>query len=253
MTPLFKSHYSIGKSILTLEKSEKSVQNGPDSIIDIAKTGELKEIFLVDDCMAGFLEAYKNCQEAKLNLRFGVRLTICENMDKKDEESLSSEHRLIVFIKNSEGYKDLVKIYSKSAIDGFYYRPRIDCSTLKKMWSKNLLLAVPFYDSFIFNNVLTFSICIPEIDFAEATLFTESNLLPFDDLLANHVKSYAEKNKLPVESAKSIYYKDRKDFSAYLTFRCINNRSTLEKPQLDHMSSAEFCYESYLDHGRSSS
>ena len=40
MIPIFKSHYSIGRSILTLEdKSEED--NYPDSIIEICKNNKL--------------------------------------------------------------------------------------------------------------------------------------------------------------------------------------------------------------------
>jgi len=59
--------------------------------------------------------------------------------------------------------------------------------------------------------------------------------------------SFAEKNKLEVFNAKSIYYTDRKDFKTYLTFRCINNRSVLNKPDIEHMSSNEFSFESWKE------
>ena len=50
--------------------------------------------------------------------------------------------------------------------------------------------------------------------------------------------------------SQTIYYKDKKDFKAYLTFKCINNRSVLDKPQFDHMCSDEFCFESWKEkHG----
>ena len=41
--------------------------------------------------------------------------------------------------------------------------------------------------------------------------------------------------------------KRKKDFKAYLTFRCINKRSTLDKPELEHMTSNEFCMESWKE------
>ena len=43
--PVFKSHYSIGRSILTLEEAGTSVEGGPDSIIDICLEGNLKKFF----------------------------------------------------------------------------------------------------------------------------------------------------------------------------------------------------------------
>ena len=43
MIPLFKSHFSIGKSILTLESPDKDKEGGSDSIFSIAKENSLKE------------------------------------------------------------------------------------------------------------------------------------------------------------------------------------------------------------------
>ena len=44
--PLFKSQYSLGRSILTLEKSEDVEDNGPDSIVDIAQKNDMKEALI---------------------------------------------------------------------------------------------------------------------------------------------------------------------------------------------------------------
>jgi DNA polymerase III alpha subunit len=70
----------------------------------------------------------------------------------------------------------------------------------------------------------------------------EDNDVPFNFLIEKHVKNYA-KDKLETIKTKSIYYNKKEDFKAYLTFRCINNRTTLDKPNLDHMTSDEFCLE----------
>ena len=44
MIPLFKSHYSLGRSILTLE-DKNDADDYPESIIQIAKENKLKEIY----------------------------------------------------------------------------------------------------------------------------------------------------------------------------------------------------------------
>jgi len=46
--PLFKSHYSIGKSILTLDKAGSSSKEGSSSIVDIVKENKLDQVFLVE-------------------------------------------------------------------------------------------------------------------------------------------------------------------------------------------------------------
>lgn len=245
--PLFKSHYSFGKSILTLSDEEGT--SGPDSIIEICRNHGLKQMSLVEDSMTGFLEAYTNAEKNKIQLIYGVRLTICRDMEKKNEQSLSEESKYIIFAKNKNGYKKLIKIYSKAATEGFYYVPRYDFDRLKENWDdKSLELCVPFYDSFLFKNCLLSQRVLPKVDFTELTFFEEDNGLPFDDLLRRRMKDYTEDGKkyqsVPVQT---IYYKERKDFLAYLTHRCINKRSTLNKPNLDHMHSREFCFESWLE------
>jgi DNA polymerase-3 subunit alpha len=244
MIPLFKSHYSLGRSILTLEdKLERD--DYPDSIIQIAKENKLKEIFLVEDNMSSFLEAYTNCKNNGIKLNYGLRISVTESMLDKSEESRAKNSKLILFFKNKKGYESLTKLFSIGAKDGFYYEPRLDYTTIKSNWSDDLIIGVPFYDSFIFNNTLRNSICVPQIDFTKPVVFIEQNELPFDSLVKDKMLSFAEKNKLEVFNAKSIYYTDRKDFKTYLTFRCINKRTILNKPELEHMSSNEFCFESW--------
>jgi DNA polymerase-3 subunit alpha len=243
MIPLFKSHYSLGRSILTLEdKDEKD--DYPDSIIQICKENKMKELYLVEDNMSSFLEAYSNCRKNNIKLNYGLRISVTDSMNDKSEESKSKSSKIILFFKNKKGYQQLTKLYSTAAKEGFYYEPRLDYQTLSKNWTEDLILCIPFYDSFIFNNTLKNSLCIPQFDFTKPVFFIEDNDLPFDSLVRQKALSFAEKNDLNIYKAQSIFYKERKDFKTYLTFRCINNRSVLNKPNLDHMSSNEFCFES---------
>ncbi len=247
--PLFKSHYSIGRSILTLTEAGKSAEGGPDSIVDLALGAKLKSVVLVEESFGGFVEAHKSLSAAGIQLIFGIRFTVCPDMKEKTEDSLKRESRLIVFARNTAGHKKLTKLYSQSYIEGFYYDPRIDYQSLRAAWNKDeLTLAIPFYDSFLFNNSLRGYSCVPDIDFAEPTYFLENNGLPMDTHLRGIVTKFGGKT---VET-KSIYYANRADFPAYQTCRCVHNRGggqkpSLEQPRLEQMSSDEFCFESWKE------
>jgi DNA polymerase-3 subunit alpha len=193
--------------------------------------------------MSSFLEAYTNCKNNNIKLNYGLRISVTESMGDKTEESRVKNSKLILFFKNKKGYESLTKLFSIGAKDGFYYEPRLDYITIKNNWSDDLIIGIPFYDSFIFNNTLKNSLCIPQFDFTKPIFFIEDNDLPFDSLVKQKALSFAEKNNLKIYKVQSVFYKERKDFKAYLTFRCINNRSVLNKPNLDHMSSNEFCFE----------
>ena len=263
IVPLFKSHYSLGKSILTLslpdaEYDSEGTKDTSDSIFEIAldrfhhNDPGASDLFLVDDCMSGFLEAYTNTEKInkapyskKLKLIFGLRLTFCPDMNDKSEEVRKDSYKNIIFVNNVQGYKQLIKIWTTAAQDGFYYEPRIDFKTLKEFWTKDLLLGIPFYDSFLHRNNFTVSSCIPDFSYVnKPVFFIEDNDTLIDSLLADKVREYC-KDKYDVQKSKSIYYKNDEDFDSYLTFKCINKRTTVEKPNFDGMCSNNFSYESY--------
>jgi DNA polymerase III alpha subunit len=254
LIPLFKSHFSIGKSILTLSapKSE-GAEDSSDSVFDIALNNNLEKVFLVEDSFMGFLQARKVCSDLSKQLIFGIRLDFCEDASNiEDSKSVKCSHKIIIFPKNSDGCKDLNKIYTLAKTK---YKGWLDLNILKKHWNENnLSLAIPFYDSFLFNNLTTFQSCFVNFSFTNPTFFTESNDLPFDSIINQSVKNYCDKNNLETQAVQSIYYKDKKDFSAYLTYKLICGRSSfagrelsLEKPNFDHLGSDQFCWESYME------
>jgi len=244
--PFFKSHYSIGKSILTLKGKGESIENGPQSIIDLCVDNEVDGLTLVDDSMSGFLEGYLNTKAVGLKFRFGLRISVCDDKGEKNEGALGKTSKIIIFANSEQGYKLLIKIYSCAAKDGFYYVPRTDYKTLASLWdNKHLSLVVPFYDSFLHRNTLYGSVCVPDFSFCEPIFAVEKNDIPFNYLIEKSIKQYA-KNQATI-NVKSIYYKDREDFRAYLTFRCINKRSTLNRPNLEHMTSNEFCFQDWKE------
>lgn len=250
MIALFKSHFSIGKSILTLDDPITQKEGGADSIFSIAVENNLKEIVLVEDSLTGFLQAKKNSDKLNIKLIFGLRINMKEDgsIDPK-EESLNSSHKVILFAKNAKGCQLINKIYSEAFTKKYNC---VDHKLLKKHWSnKNLILAIPFYDSFIYNNLMKFSNCTPNFDFCKPTFFIENNGLPFDDFLESKVSEYCDSNNFDTEKTKSIYYKQNKDVAALQTYKCITGRSfgnkTLSKPNLDHFGSDQFSFQSWKE------
>lgn len=243
ITALWKSHYSLGKSILNLEDSSEPEKS--DSIFQIAKDEGLKEITLVEDSMGGFLQAYKNSKKLGIKLNFGLRLSFVNDLTQSLEDRLNSSHKNIIFIKNEDGYKRLIKIYSKAATEFYNKEPQIDYNECKNLWDdKDLLMAVPFYDSFLMNNLLTNKACIPNY-FTEPQTFEEDNNHPFDFILSDKLKSLGVKT----DKVKSIYYRNKADFQAWQTFKLICNRTygnmSLSRPNLENCCSSEFSYESF--------
>tara|TARA_B110000305_G_C19390836_1_gene614778 strand:- start:370 stop:1146 length:777 start_codon:yes stop_codon:yes gene_type:complete len=251
--PIFKTHYSIGKSILSIAPESTSQSSGPDSVIDIAKENNIKDLFLVEDSFMGFLEAKSACEASGINFIFAISLNICENLsDINEGDKNIPSHKVNLFSKSSEGCKILYKIYTEYNCK---HNGVIDLLLLKKYWNaSHLSMAIPFYDSFIFKNLFSFDIFCPNFSYFDPVFFIEEKGLPHDYFLANAINAYTESNNFKTQETHSIYYKNRKDFDAFVSYKLICSRgsygsfrSSLEKPNLDHMSSNEFSFESYLE------
>jgi DNA polymerase III alpha subunit len=240
--PLFKSHYSIGKSILTLDDKNAS-EDGADSIFGIAKEAGLSEVFLVEDCMTSFMKADKLSNSLGIKLRFGFRFGCFSNPELPQETG----HKIVIFAKNTNGVKTLYKIHKEV----FRGEAGILDSDLCKLINQDVNVVIPFYDSFVANNTLFMKKCVPNLPKgADVFFFAEDNNLPFDKLLREAVQ--AASNGKPVVYTKSIYYKNKKDYEALQTYKLICNRkfgkqATLDSPNLDHFASYDFCWESYLE------
>ncbi len=245
--PIFTSHFTFGRSTLTLEKPEEIVDNKPISIITLAKEYKLNEICLVEDNFSGFIEAYNNTKKNDIQLKFGLKLVICNDINDKSEASFKSESKVIIWMKNSEGYKDLIRIYSKAACDGFYYIPRLDWKNLQLMFTENLVLSIPSYSSFLHNNLLKGAECVPDLGKIKPNIMYSEMNLPFDSLIENSHRNYATNNKLDLVECHPIRFYSEKQFDSYYVFRCINKRSVLSKPNMDGFASREFNFISYIN------
>lgn len=247
MLPLFKTHFSLGKSILTLDDPKKVSEGGADSVFKIIKENSLKEMILVEDSLVGFFEAFKRSKELGIQLIFGLRLSMRNSSSPEDD---GSSHKIIIFAKDDIGCKLLNKIYSKAFCEfsGF-----LNYASLKELWNEtHLKLAVPFYDSFIYVNNFSFANAVPDFSFTKPTLFIEDNDLALDFLLKEKVLEFAKINNYETADVKSIYYNKKEDVKAYMTYKIICNRSfgkdrSLERPELAHFCSNQFSFESWKE------
>ena len=211
------------------------------------KINGLKQIILVEDSLIGFFEAYKRSKEMGIQLIFGLRLSMRNSALPEDE---GSQHKVIIFAKDDIGCKLLNKIYSKAfcANSGF-----LSYSELKELWNENSLkLAIPFYDSFIYINNLSFGNAVPDLSFTKATLFYEQNDLALDYILEEKVREFSTNNDLPMAKVRSIYYNKKSDVKAFMAYKIICNRSfgkdrSLEKPELPHFCSDKFSFEAWKE------
>ncbi len=260
MPPLccFTSHYALPQngSLLTLEEPGKAKSGGPVSVFDLAVQGGLKDVVLIDDRIDGAIQAVKSAKAAKVKLCFGLKLVVCADADLKDDASLATESKVVVFAREGEpnehgipkGYADLVSIWSRATTRGFYYTPRTSWAWLKEQWSPHLILALPWASSFIAKNVLTFARIVPDLPCAPWVFREVQTDLPFARLIDGAIDRYVKDNPAAqVQDICSTYYAKRSDFAAYQVMRAIGNRSSYAAPGVDHLSSDAFSFERWKE------
>ena len=96
MLPLFKSHYSIGKSILTLDDPITHKEGGSDSIFSIAVENNLKEVVLVEDSLTGFLQAKKNADKYFRDKKFIMALNTLISKNNKNSEIFGTSYSVFL-------------------------------------------------------------------------------------------------------------------------------------------------------------
>jgi len=250
--PIFSSYYSIGRSILTLNKPSKEEIPNTVSIFDIAKLHNLSEVIIADDTMGGFYQAYKISKDLNIKLIWGIFINVINSL--KDFDKLSSS-QVILWLKNSDGYEDINKILHFSNTDGYkkdlnakgeeltYGYPYIDWTVLNEMFTSNLLCSVPFYSGMIAHNTFNFDHFVnPIFDKIQPTFLLNSQGLPFDPILRNNTVNYCKSNNYETVEAKHVYYYEPKHSKSLLTMRAILNRGSYERPEVSHFSSNQFSF-----------
>jgi len=83
--------------------------------------------------MYGTADFYSKCKAAGVKPILGVEAYVAPRGRKQKEARLdSAAYHMVLLAKNNEGYRNLLKLTSIAALEGFYYKPRIDREILEK-------------------------------------------------------------------------------------------------------------------------
>jgi len=105
-----------------------------DQILDTCQELKMSSIALTDHgSMYGLVEFYQKAKKRGIRPILGNEVYIAPNgMLQKRPNIDNKRYHLVLLVKNEEGYRNLVKMTSKSYLEGFYYKPRVDKELLRK-------------------------------------------------------------------------------------------------------------------------
>ncbi len=117
--------------------TEYSLLDGATRIKDmvaLAKEQEMPAMAITDHgVMFGAMEFYFACKSAGIKPIIGMEAYVSpQGIDYKSGREEKSSYHLLLLAKNEEGYRNLCRLHSIAALDGFYYKPRIDHEILRE-------------------------------------------------------------------------------------------------------------------------
>ena len=123
----------------------------PDLITAAQKDG-MKAIALTDNgAMYGAIEFYQACEKADIKPIIGVDAYVAIRGRKDKEGRLDNRRtRLVLLAKNKNGYQNIMRLMTDAALEGFYYKPRIDHETMAQ-FSEDTVCIVPSFNSELIN------------------------------------------------------------------------------------------------------
>ena len=234
------SHYSLLNALPT-----------PKELAEAAKADGQTALAITDNgALYGAVDFYKQCTKAEIKPIIGLDAFLAPRTRFDKETGIDRpQSRLVLLAKNDEGYKNLIELVTRSFVDGFYYRPRIDQELIEKHHA-GLICILPSFAGepaqALKNN---------DFETAGSTLDWYKNIFKDDCYLEvthhpeiidhetnqERIKKLAADSKTPLVAAHDVYYVKPEDRVARETMLKIQNGGVVETVD-EHQEQEDFSF-----------
>ena len=202
--------------------------------------------------MYGAVEFYTALKEKGIKPIIGCEVYVAHRgRHFKEGKQDSSGNHLILLCKNEVGYKNLSYMVSKSFIDGFYSKPRVDMELIRAH-SEGLIALSACIAGKIPQLILAGSMSEAEataLEFKE--IFGEDFYLEVqnhgldDERRANYgLKLISEKHDIPLVATNDVHYLERTDADTQATLMCIQMNTQVSDGRPLGFETDEFYFKS---------
>ncbi len=233
--------------------TEYSLLDGATRIKDMvkrAKENDMPALAITDHgVMFGCMEFYFECKKQGVKPLIGMEAYVAPGglREKRRGEEKDSFH-LLLLAKNEEGYRNLCKMHTVAALEGFYYRPRIDHELLQQH-AKGLIASTTCLGSEVnqalLNNDYKRALEIagfyrdmfdPDSYFVEL----QDHGLPEQKLCNEGLIKISKDLKLPIVCTNDAHYLCREDADPHDVLLCIGTGSLRDDTKRFKFTGEEF-------------
>jgi len=210
--------------------------SGIDEMIGLAKKYGMPAIGLTDHGnLYGAIQFYKKCKEVGIKPIIGLEAYVANRTRHDKQPNVDNKrYHLTLLAKNYVGYKNLIKLVTKSHLEGYYYKPRVDKDILrehsqgliclsgclgselsKALWKKDQMEA----ENIIREHLDIFG---PENYYLE--IMHHPYIERFDEI-KNGIIALSQKMGVPLVATQDSHYIKREDKKAHETLLAVQTAS----------------------------
>jgi DNA polymerase-3 subunit alpha len=125
-----------------------------DELVEAAHAGGMKALALTDNGnLYGAIDFYKACKKKDVKPIIGVDFYVAARGRADMQAGIDNRRsRLILLAMNEKGYKNLLELVTRSHLEGFYYKPRIDRELIERH-SEGLICISPSFSGEIMQSL----------------------------------------------------------------------------------------------------
>ncbi|HHW95405.1 MAG TPA: DNA polymerase III subunit alpha [Mogibacterium sp.] len=199
--------------------------------------------------MFGVIDFYKSCKKAGVKPIIGCEVYVAARTlyDKEIGKDRNSGH-LILLAENQTGYKNLVKMVSKSYTDGFYFRPRVDKDLMRQHSEGIICLSgclAGDVSRLLLNNDYDAAKkeALEYLDiFGKNNFFLEiqNHLLTEDEKVIPGLKRLSKDIKVPLVATNDSHYIRREDAKSQDILMCVQTQTCVDDENRMRFENDEF-------------
>ena len=199
--------------------------------------------------MFGVIDFYKSCKKAGIKPVIGCEVyDAARTMYDKDAGKDRFSGHLILLAENQTGYSNLVRIVSKSYVEGFYFKPRVDKNLLRQ-YSEGLICLSGCLAGHVQRMLLNSdyegakkeALLLRDI-FGEGNFFLEvqNHHLQEDVKVIDGLRRLSADTGIPLVATNDAHYIRREDATAQDILMCIQTQTNINDENRMRFENDEF-------------